>query len=356
MSDAQTVPHRQHASRRAGCLALVIAALSCVPMQQPGIEAVELVLLPAQVAAPAGLSPIAASGPVAGRVPLTPNSITAVEFLRMDVPRERTWIAARTTLPRDSFPYSTPAAVLGFGGPARDAAAVMRVLHADTSWRQAAAADFRRATAMVAARTVIIVPGALSAREFDVLFATSAELAAGARAGGATEVWIAVPGSDTAAYPSRMLAGIANALLVSIEPPGSTPAPGPPVTQTEMRRTVTLRASEIGLQRLVLLLPLHGYVWPRDSLPRPVSFEEGSRLASEWRTPLVRDAASETLYARSGDRGEIWLVDARVIARITREARAIGVRRFAVVLGAGEDPAIPDSLAASLQTTGNSRW
>jgi hypothetical protein len=359
MTDAQTVPQSNSRLRspipRILALAVVSTALACVPLQQPLAESVELLLIPGLVAAPAGLSSAQPAAVTGARVPLTPLSMTALEFLRMDVPRDGSWIAARVTVPADSFPYSTRAGVLAFGGPSREPVAVLRVLHADTSWRRTAAADVRRAVAGEALRALLIVPGPLGPRDVDVLVSTASELAAGARAGGAAEVLIAVAGMDTAAYPSRLLATIANGLLITMDPAAYTPTPGPPVTLDEMRRTVALRTSEVGRGRLVLLLPAHGYAWVPDSLPRVISFEEGTRLAAEWRVPLLRDAASEALYARSPERGELWLTDGRLIARLAREARAMGLRRFAVVLGAGEDPAAADSLAAGLQITGSSR-
>lgn len=339
----------------AGIPLLAALITSCVPVQRPFAESVELLLVPALIAAPAGLSPVRPAESYSARVPLTVNSLTALELLRMDVPSDGSWITARATIPRDSFPYSTRVGVLTFGGPAREPAAVLRVLHADTSWRRVATNDLRRAIAAGGVRALVIVPGAVAPREADALFSTSSELAAAARAGGALEILFAVAGADTAAYPSRPLAAVADGLLIGIDPPASAPAPGPPVTTGEMRRIIGLRASEVGRARLVLLLPVHGYLWLRDSVARPISFEDGVRMAAEWRVPLLRDGATDALYARAPSRGELWLIDGQVVARLVREARVMGIRRFAAVLGSGEDPALADSLAASLQTTGSSR-
>jgi hypothetical protein len=359
MLDAQRVPQRSvtqliAAIARTVLVAAALPAAACVPMPHPASNgAVELLLIPALIAAPAGLSANPPDGPMSGRVPLAPHSFTVLDHLRVDVPRNGSWIATHDAIPADSFPYSTRAGVLTFGGPNRESAAVLRVLLADSVGRRAAAADLRRA-APTAMRTLLVAPGAVGPRDIAALVAVIHELAAGARAGGVAEVLVAAAGADTVSYPSRLLASVSDALLITFDPPAPT-TPGPPVTVEDLRRIIGLRASEVGRSRLVVLLPAHGFLWPRGSLPRTISFAEGTRLAHEWRTPLRRDAASDALYARSPAHGELWLADGRLVARLAREARMMGIRRFAVVLGAGEDAALPDSLAAGFQTTSSSR-
>jgi hypothetical protein len=359
MVDAQRVPQRtpeRLLAENASALLVAAALLTggCVPMTNPGSDsAVELLLIPALIGAPAGLSATPPDGRLGGRVPLAPHSFTVLDHLRLDVPASGTWIAGPRSIPADSFPYSTRAGVLTFGGADRGSAAVLRVLEADSAGRRAAATDLRRAMPP-STRALLIAPGAVGPRDVSALAVTVNELAAAVRAGGVAEVLVIVAGGDTVAYPSRLLARVSDALVITFDPPAPI-TPGPPVRVEDMRRIIGLRASEVGRARLIVMLPVHGLAWPRDSLPRTISFEEGTQLAARWRATLRRDAATDALYARSPDHGELWLADGRLVARLAREARVMGIRRFAVVLGAGEDSAVADSLAAGFQTTSSSR-
>lgn len=328
---------------------------ACVPVQQPMAESVELLLVPGAIAAPAGLSPIAAVDGFSRMVPLTPTTSTVSRLLRVDVGRTGRWVIDRVELSADSFPFSRRAGLVTFGGPSREPATLLRLLQADTAGRRRAAAALRTIVAAESLHTVVFLPGAISPRERDAMLTGLSDMSRSARQARASEIAVAVAGTDTAGYPSRDLAGIGDALLVSVGPPVPLASPGPPVTIEDIRRSVGLRGAEVGRGRLIVLLPLHGYVWHRDSLPRAIGFHDGVRLANEWRARLRRDEASQALFARAPDRGELWLIDGRLAAVLVRESRAMGIRRFAVVLGVGEDAALADSLAAALQTINRSR-
>lgn len=327
----------------------------CVPPQPQPAERVELLLIPGVIGVAAGMSPVPAPRGSGRRVPLTPNSTTASRLIRIDVNRAGRWVAEQTALPADSFPYSARAALIVFGGPSRDAAALLRLLKADSGGRRRAEAALRTVTASDSLQSVVFLPGPVSLRDREAMLLALDDLAGSARLARAGEVAVAVAGGDTAGYPSRPIAAIADALLVDVSPPAPLASPGPPVTIEGVREAVGLRGAEVGRGRLILLLPVHGYAWPQDSLPRAITFDEGVRLAGEWRATLRRDDASQALFARVPGRGELWLVDARLVAVLARESRGMGIRRFAVVLGAGEDLAVGDSLASALQTTSRSR-
>lgn len=327
----------------------------CVPAPQPTAERVELLLVPGVIAVAAGMSPVAATGGSSRRVPLTPSSTTASRLIRIDVSRTGRWTAERTALPADSFPYSARGALVTFGGASREPAALLRLLEADSGGRRRAGAALRTITAAESLQTVVFLPGAVSPRDRDAMLLSLGDLSGSARSARAAEIAIAVSGADTASYPSRPLAAIADALLVYVGPPAPLASPGPPVTIEDVRQAVGLRGAEVGRGRLILLLPVHGYVWQQDSRPRAISFDDGVRLAGEWRVSLRRDDASQALFARAPGKGELWLMDARLAAVLIRESRGMGIRRFAVVLGAGEDVALADSLASALQTTNRSR-
>lgn len=330
-------------------------AAGCVPPQQPAGERVDLLLVPGVIAVEAGMSPVPAAGAFRRHVPLTPNSTTASRLIRIDVDRAGRWVAERTALPADSFPYSARAGLIVFGGPSRSPAALLRLLHADSGGRRRAAAALRTATAADSLQAVVFVPGPVSLRDREAMLLAVDDLAGSARLASAGEIAVAVAGADTAGYPSRLIAAIADALLVDVSPPAPLASPGPPVTIESVRQAVGLRGAEVGRGRLILLLPVHGYVWRPDSPPRAISFDDGVRLAGEWRVTLRRDDATQALFARAPGKGELWLVDARLAAVLARESRGMGIRRFAVVLGAGEDNALGDSLASALQTTSRSR-
>jgi hypothetical protein len=359
MTDAQRIPQvtawRRIASGIGRAAVYTTVSAACVPAPQPTPDRVELLLIPGAIAAPAGLSPIPAENGSSRRVPLTPNSSTASRLIRIDVSRTGRWILDRIELPSDSFPYSARGGLVIFGGPSRQPATLLRLLHADTAGRRRAAAELRTVIAAESLHTVVFLPGAISPRDQDAMLASIGDLSRSARLARAAEVAVAVAGADTAGYPSRQLASIGDALLVKVGPPAAPGSPGPPVTIEDLRRAVGLRGSEVGRARLIILIPVHGYVWQHDSLPRAIGFDDGVRLANDWRAQLRRDDASQALFARVPGKGELWLLDARLAAVLARESRSMGIRKFAVVLGAGEDAALGDSLASALQTISRSR-
>ena len=359
MTDAQRIPRATAQQRIASGIrvAATYTALiaGCVPPQQPAAERVDLLLVPGAIGVAAGMSPVPATGGSSRRVPLTPNSTTASRLIRIDVNRAGRWVAERTALPADSFPFSARAGLVVFGGPSRGPAALLRLLHADSGGRRRAAAALRTVTAADSLQAVVFLPGPVSLRDREAMLLALDDLAGSARLARAGEIAVAVAGGDTAGYPSRPIAAIADALLVDVSRPAPLASPGPPVTIEGVREAVGLRGAEVGRGRLILLLPVHGYVWRHDSLPRAISFDDGVRLAGEWRVTLRRDDASQALFARAPGKGELWLADARLAAVLARESRGMGIRRFAVVLGAGEDLAVGDSLASALQTTSRSR-
>lgn len=359
MTDAQRIPQATTWKRLASGIGVAavytMVPTACIPLQQPMADTVELLLVPAVIAEAAGLSPLAAASGSGRSVPVTPNPSTVSRLFRIDVSRTGEWIVERIVLPVDAFTEGTRGGLVTFGGPSRDAATLLRLLQADSVGRRHATAELRAVVAAESLHTLVFIPGAISSRDRDAMLLGLAELSHSARLARPGEIAVAVSGPDTAGYPSRELAAISDALLMSVSPSAPLASPGPPVTMEDIRRSVGLRGSEVGRARLILLLPVHGYVWQRDSLPRAIGFDDGVRLASEWRAQLRRDDASQALFARAPDKGELWLLDARLAATLVRESRAMGIRRFAVVLGAGEDAALGDSLSSAFQTISRSR-
>jgi hypothetical protein len=238
-------------------------------------------------------------------------------------------------------------------GTAHDPAAVLRVFAADTAGRSVAADAL--ANAALGSGLVVIAPIGLNAGDAAALFETCATFAASLRRSGIRNVAVLVPASDTAAYATKALSAVADVLMLRMEPAVPPPVPGPPLTAQEIRRIVGLRGSHTGVSRLSLLIPTHGYVWRTDSIPRAISYVAATALAESWRAPLVRDPASGALYARALGQGEIWIVDAQSVLALLRAARVMGIRRFAFIVGAGEDPRLSDALAQTAQTISSSR-
>jgi peptidoglycan-N-acetylglucosamine deacetylase len=168
------------------------------------------------------------------------------------------------------------------------------------------------------------------------------EMARAIRAAGAGPVVVAVPASDTAAYPARMFDGSADLLLVMLydqhwatSPPGTIAAPD------WARRALGTRVAERGAAKLVAALPLYGYQWRPNTYAATIGFDDARRLATEAGTSLARDPATLTLHAsRPGADGwELWVSDAGLVDALERESLALGVRRFAYWRLGLEDPA-----------------
>lgn len=183
----------------------------------------------------------------------------------------------------------------------------------------------------------------LGPRDVDALVELVAATGNSARSSGVSPVGIAVPIADTAAYPGRHLGAATDflALRMELEPA----SPGPTMPRDRMSRMIGARAAEIGAHRVMLLIPVHGYLWRAGEPRARVSYEDAVATARDWGVELVRDESSATLRARAPGRGEIWVSDAGLIAGIVRDARRLGIRRFALYGLGGEDRAIWTAVA-----------
>ena len=159
-----------------------------------------------------------------------------------------------------------------------------------------------------------------------------------ARADGIFPLGIVVPVADTSAYPGRHLGALADFLALRLELEPASPAPSTP--RDRISALIGARAAETGAHRIMLLIPADGQAWLAADERRRLSFAEAVALARDWNVEFVRDESSSTLRARAPGRGEIWVNDAVLIAAIVRDARRLGIRRFALYGLGGEDPAI----------------
>lgn len=178
----------------------------------------------------------------------------------------------------------------------------------------------------------------LGPRDASSLVALVSAVSDSARRRSVSPLGIVTPVADTAAYPGRHLGPLTDFLAVRLELEPASPGPFTP--RDRMSALLGARAAEIGAHRIMLLIPADGHAWLAGEGRRRVSFVEAVALARDWRVDFARDASSSTLRARAPGRGEIWVNDAVLIADIVRDARRLGIRRFALYGLGGEDPAI----------------
>ena len=186
----------------------------------------------------------------------------------------------------------------------------------------------------------------MTSEDLPTLVDFSRAIADSARAHSSNQVGMIVPAADTAGYPGRILARVADALVVRVFPEhwAGTP-PGPIVSPQWFARGLGLRAGEAGVNRIVAGIPADGVLWDRRRGTRRVSYVEALRLAQEAGTVVVRDPASGNMHAASARDGwELWVVDHELIKRLIADARRIGVTRFALFGLEGADPVLWQSL------------
>lgn len=162
-----------------------------------------------------------------------------------------------------------------------------------------------------------------------------------ARANGATTIAIAVPAGDTAAYPSRALSDVADALVVMLyDEHWSTSGPGPIASPQWVRRTLARRVAEVGPDRLIAALPLYGYRWGPSPPADALSFRTAERLAADAGVEISRDPVSGSLHATLPGQWSLWVTDAELLRTLRAEVLALGVTRIALWRLGQEDPAV----------------
>ncbi|HJP60432.1 MAG TPA: hypothetical protein VJ865_10545, partial [Gemmatimonadaceae bacterium] len=107
-----------------------------------------------------------------------------------------------------------------------------------------------------------------------------------------------------------------------------------------------------GAARIVAAFPVYGYRWRKSAETEVISYSDARRLTTMTNIPLTRDHASGTLHAISPEGWEIWVADRALLATLVREARQLGVTRFALWRLGLEDPTVWDLIAP--QTTSSS--
>jgi spore germination protein YaaH len=167
-------------------------------------------------------------------------------------------------------------------------------------------------------------------------------IADSARARNLSPIGIVVPPGDTVGYPTAVLARTADLIVVRLagEHRAGT-SPGTLASPEWVTRQIGIRASEIGVSRLVAELPLFGYLWDATGAERRITYSEAQALVRRQAGVFRRDAASGSLTASSvRDGWTIWISDARTLEILIGVARHAGVRRFALLGVDGADPEI----------------
>lgn len=180
----------------------------------------------------------------------------------------------------------------------------------------------------------------LTPDDLDVLLRVSDAFADSARAHGVSPTGMAIPATDTAAYPGRPLLGSVDFLVVMLyDQHWLTSPPGPIASPDWAMRALGIRAGDIGSSRVVAAFPTYGYRWRSDSATEIVSFAEAQAAARDAHVALQRDPASNTLHAES-DGWSMWVSDAVLLDSLVRGARRTGISRFALWRLGLEDPRI----------------
>ena len=181
----------------------------------------------------------------------------------------------------------------------------------------------------------------LERADLPALLRVSRTIADSAHAHRVRTIAIAIPATDTAAYPARALLGAVDAVVVMLyDQHWAKSEPGPIADPAWVRSSLALRVAEAGPGRIVAALPAYGYRWRKGKPTESVSFEQATRMARSDRTPLQRDRSSRFLRSRGGNESEIWVSDAALLRALVRESQALGVNRFAIWRLGQEDPAI----------------
>jgi peptidoglycan-N-acetylglucosamine deacetylase len=181
----------------------------------------------------------------------------------------------------------------------------------------------------------------LRATDLPTLLRVSKAIADSARSHRVRTIAMAVPATDTTAYPAKALLGVVDALVVMLyDEHWAGSAPGPIAEPSWVRSSLARRVAEVGPSRLIAALPAYGYRWRKGHPTESIGFGDAVRMANASRAPLHRDAGSQFLHSRARDGSEIWVSDATLVQALVRECQSLGVNRFAIWRLGEEDPAI----------------
>jgi spore germination protein YaaH len=217
----------------------------------------------------------------------------------------------------------------------------IRTLGADDAKRARAAAAIAKHAGSMRYAGLVLDFEALEAGDLPLLLRVVKSISDSAHAHGISIVAVAIPATDTAAYPAKPIVGVADLVMPMLyDEHWSTSGPGAISSPGWVRAALARRIAEVGASRIVAALPTYGYRWStkRKSPAEIVSFADATRISAESRVPLERDATSQTLRAVKPGDWELWVSDAKLLVTLSEAARAAGVRRTALWRIGPEDP------------------
>src|SRR4029077_11749227 len=133
---------------------------------------------------------------------------------------------------------------------------------------------------------------ALDARDLPALFRVVKSIADSAHARGVRTVAVAIPATDTDAYPAKPIVGVADLVMPMLyDQHWSTSGPGAISSPDWVQSALARRISEVGASRIVAALPTYGYRWSaKQKTPAEiVSFADARRITAQSGIALERD-------------------------------------------------------------------
>ena len=218
----------------------------------------------------------------------------------------------------------------------------VRTLASDPARLGTAAALIARHAAAMRYQGLVLDFESLSAADVGALVTVVRAIADSAHRLGVRPIAVAIPATDTVAYPARRLLEVADLIMPMLyDQHWSGGEPGPVADPTWVHQTLSLRIAEAGgPDRVVAALPTYGYRWWKGRPTDEVSYPEARQIAATARVPLERDPATRTVRAAVPGSWEMWVTDAGLLRVLVRDAQAAGIRRFALWRMGQEDPAV----------------
>lgn len=164
---------------------------------------------------------------------------------------------------------------------------------------------------------------------------------AAVRERGTSRFGMVVPAADTVAYPTAVIARVADLIVVRLQGEHrSGTAPGPLASPEFIARQLGARATVVGASRLVAELPLFGLRWDRDGSANAITFADARALVMTEAGTFRRDPSSQFLTASGRDGWTVWIPDARTVETMISAAARRGVNRIALSGLPGSDPSL----------------
>ena len=152
---------------------------------------------------------------------------------------------------------------------------------------------------------------------------------------------VAIPATDTVAYPGKVLLDAGADLLLPMlyDQHWAGGEPGPVAEPRWVDSALALRVAEVGATRLVAGLPLYGYRWAGPGQGATVTFAEASQSPG-GAIALMRDSTTGSLRGALPAGGQVWVTDAPLLRNLLDVVQRHGVHRVALWYVGQEDPAV----------------